>query len=489
MHIKPISEWMLYRLRFVLAYGATIVLLGLLLLLFPDNIPPGMSASEQQSVVTSASVSFTQPSQHVIDLPYHILQKVSVDLLGITPFGVRLPSLILAALTVLCLILTLRRWFQANIALVAGLIIVSSAWFLTLGRLGTPLIMIPFWTSLIVLAATHISQQTKGTPLWKILFGCAVGLSLYTPYMVYLFTAAFLAAFSQPHLRFLIRQASPAGVTIGLFLFALLLVPLGWGIYNNLGIIRTLLAIPTELPEPLAYGSQLLQALSNLANPFANQTGEFITPVLGIASIVLLLFGLYRLLNDFHAIRSHLLLLWVTILVPVAAFTPHNLTAFFVPLMLINTIGLTLVIRYWYRLFPRNPYARAFGLLPLAILVFAIIQFNYERYIYGMLYSEQAGKTFQPDAFLAQAEARQIPATQHLTIVVPASSQPLYQIIANQRPNTIVINSSQAKAAPGTWIVAESQAAQTTKVLKNAPTKLLVNDRKNDALRFRVYQQ
>lgn len=490
MNVRPVTEWALYRLRFVITYTLVAVLVLALIGLFIDRIPGGLGPSEAQSAISSSKLSFTELPSKIIDLPYHALQKLSLEFFGLSPLGVRLPSLVFGALTAWCLALILRRWFQPHIAVVATIIVLTSAWFLSVSRLGAPLVMVPFWTSLLMLAATYSSQQTPHWKAWKVIFGLAAALSLYTPYMAYLFSATLLASFSQPHLRYLIRESSKIGLTIGTLLFAILLVPLGWGIYKDPSAIREILAIPASIPDPIQFAKDLWQAIMAFANPFHNTFGETIAPALSVTMLVLLALGTVRLLSDFHSVRAHLLLIWAGLLVPVIGLTPGNITVLFVPATLVISIGLNQIIRYWYRLFPRNPYARFFGLIPLAILMFTMVSFNYDRYVYGTMYSQQATATFKPDAFLAQRKAAQLPADQPLTIVVSAADQPLYQLIANERPRTAIVNPDQTSDASGTWLVAQNQINAMVPKLGKTPTSVIVTERAGDpGLAFWVYQR
>jgi len=489
MNIRPISEWTLYKHRFLIAYSGLAVLTALLLALYADILPPGLSATEQQSAITSHALSFTElpNAQQVTNLPFHALQKLSLDWLGLTPFGVRLPSLVFAALTIFCLSFIIKRWFKVNVAIIATMIIVTSTWFLSIARLGTPDIMIPFWTSVLILCATYVSQQTKRWHLWKALFGLSAGLALYTPYMAYLFIATLIAAMAQPHLRYLIRQSSKVGLTIGVFFFVALMLPLGWGIYKDPSLIRDIFAIPATIPEPMQFGRDLLQAISNLGWPLNVSSAQMITPLVGFASLTLVVIGGVRLMSDFHSVRAYVLLIWMALLIPIIGFTPGNLTVLFVPVMLVMTIGLNLVVRYWYKLFPFNPYARIFGLVPLFFLIFSIIQFNYQRYTYTMLYSPEAGKMFTTDAFLAQEQANALPRNSPLTIVAKPADQGLYKVISDRRPNTALITGEQQPTRPGAYLVTEDEAAKIAPRLAT-PTKLIVNDRKDNGLRFRFYQ-
>lgn len=491
MNIRPISEWTLYKHRFLIAYSGLAVLTTLLLTLYADFLPPGLSQAEQQSAVASHTLSFTElpAAQQVINLPYHALQKISTEFLGLTPFGVRLPSLIFAGLTALCLSFIIKRWFRVNVAIVATMIIVTSSWFLSISRLGTPDIMIPFWTSALILCATYVSQQTKRWHIWKALFGFSAALALYTPYMAYLFIATLIAAIAQPHLRYLIRQSSKVGLTIGIFFFVALLAPLGWGIYKDPSIIRDIFAIPAIIPEPVQFGRDLLLAISNLGWPFNITASQVITPLVSIAALVLVIIGGIRLLGDFHSVRAYVLLIWLALLIPIIGFNPNNLTVLFVPIMLVMTIGLNLVVRYWYKLFPLNPYARIFGLIPLFIFIFTLMQFNYQRYTFTMLYSPAAGAAFNTDAFLAQKETNKLSADVPLTIIVDEKDQSLYGIIASRRPNTVIATAgSEAAVSASTKLVAESQNGEYTQRTGKTATRLIVNDRKDSGLRFRFYQ-
>jgi hypothetical protein len=488
MNIRPISEWTLYRARFAVVYLVLAAIAVALLSIYLHTVPPGLGPSEQQSVVSSGAVSFTQPPNDIVDLPYHALQKLSVQWLGVTPLGVRLPSLTFGALTVLCVVLLLRRWFKLNVAAAAGLIFITSAWFLSFARLGTPAIMVVFWTSVLMLTATYVSQETKAWKWWRVAFAMSAALSLYTPFMTYLFVAVALATIAQPHLRYLLRESSSGNVVIGGFFFVALLVPLGWGIYHNPSVIRDVLAVPSSLPDPIQFGKELLHAASNLINPYNNTTSEIVTPSLGIVTIMLLLIGGARLLRDVHSVRAHLLLIWAAVLVPIVAFNPTRLEALLLPAELVIAIGLNQIIRYWYRLFPRNPYARLFGLIPLTILVFSIVQFNYQRYMLGMLYSEQAGKTFNQSPFLAQAELNKAAKGKPVTLIVDGANKPLYDLMAARAQATTVATGQNLPDRSGTWLVEAGQISNVAATF-GPPQKLLVNDHATDALRFAVYQR
>lgn len=490
MKLRPVSEWALYRWRFWIAYFLAGAVVGVFMFMRLPIIPPGISAGERASVITSAEVPFDRVPTDVVDIAYHALQKLSVEWLGITPWGVRLPSLVLGALTAIFIFLLLRRWFKPNVAVTAGAVLLTSAWFLSMVRLGTPVIMIPFWTSFLLLSATYVSQQTKNWRLWRVAFIFGGALALYTPYMLYLFIAGFLASLAQPHLRFLLRESSKLSLFIGGFFFLLLLGLLGWGIYNQPDQSWALLAIPQNLPDLVKFGQDLWLAGSSFLNPLNFTIGEIVTPAVNLATLALLLIGGARLLRDFHSIRSHLLLLWGALLLPLIGLNPNNLAVLYVPTMLVVAIGLQQIIRYWYRLFPLNPYARVFGLLPLALLIFSIVQFNYQRYFYGMLYSSQATQVFSRDPWLLQQELSHHPAHEQLTLVVAAEDISFYKLMVPKLPNALVVPGNDLpEGRKGTWIVADSQRKLVGVQRGDSVDNLLVSDAAQNARRFWVIQR
>lgn len=489
MNIRPVSEWIFYKYRYTIAYSLLALVVGIYIVLYSNLIPPGLGPSERQSIISSAQITLTEVPTAVVDLPYHLLQKFSVELLGVTPFGVRLPSMLVGGATAVFVLLILRKWMPNNIAVIAGLLVLTSGWFIGAARLGAPFIMIPFWSSLILLAATYISQQTPHWKWWKVVMAFAAALSLYTPFSVFLFLAAIIAAFAQPHLRFLIRQSSSFHITLGTLLFLLVLVPLGWGLYHNPAQAWQLLAVPANLPDPLQFLKDLWHAISSLANPFNVTFGEHMTPLISVVSALLLAVGVVRLLRDFHAVRAYVLLIWGAVLIPVVGLNPTNLMILMVPIMLGIAIGLQPLLRYWYRLFPLNPYARVFGLIPLTLLIVALVSFNDQRYTFGMIYSEGAKTTFSTDAFLAQKTLNSLDPAATATLVVAEPEQPLYQLIASNRPNTTVVSPAQINLSPGMWVIAEDQIDDVAALPAPIASEVVVNDDKDNALRFRVFQR
>ena len=113
---RKITDYVLYRWRYILGYGVIgLTVVGLLLVAFL-YAPGALSQAEMNSVVNSGNLSLAslesfQPAS-VINLPYHLLQHVSLSLFGVNNLSIKLPSLILGGLSAVGMILLLQMWFR-----------------------------------------------------------------------------------------------------------------------------------------------------------------------------------------------------------------------------------------------------------------------------------------------------------------------------------------------------------------------------------------
>jgi hypothetical protein len=237
-------------------------------------------------------------------------------------------------------------------------------------------------------------------------------------------------------------------------------------------------------------------AASTLINPFRASIGEVIAPLLSIPTIALAIVGLIRTVNDYHSVRSYVLMLWLAVLMPVVGLNPTHLNVLFVPVMLLGAIGMQSLFRYWYDLFPRNPYARIFGLLPLGLLLASVIQFNYQRYFVGVPYARSAVQLYSSDAFLLHDTLASKSFRDERNIVITlADKRPLYQIDKAIAKKLLVMTPAQFMGDPTAKSVIVDESAQPhltdsqRQLLPAATTQLLVNDHKDNALRFRIYSQ
>jgi 4-amino-4-deoxy-L-arabinose transferase-like glycosyltransferase len=400
----------LYRWRYIIGYTLIGLVLVGLLLIAGLYLPGGISPAEQASVIKSDSLTFTDfHSFAIVNLPYYILQAVSIDLFGVHDFSIKLPSLILGFLSAVGLIFLLSRWFRRNIAVLASFIAITTGQFLFVSQSGTPSILYIFWPVILLLLGVLVSRSEKHAFIWKVLFFIAAALSLYTPLSIYPLVAMVLAGFLHPHLRNIIRRLSKVRLVFAIIVAFIIVSPLMYGMVTNPSLALTLLGVPAAFPDFMA---NIVTVGKQYLDFWKPSTTTLMTPVFGLGSMLLIAYGAYRVIRTSNTTQSYLIIAWIICLVPVLLINPGFTSVIFTPLVLILTIGLQSLVRYWYRLFPQNPYARVAGLIPLILLVVALVSSGLDRYVYGYYYQPQTAANFSSDLQILPKDTKQLVVTQ-----------------------------------------------------------------------------
>ncbi len=461
----------IYRWRYVIGYGFVgIILIGLLLVagLF---LPGGISLTEQQAVIKSDSLSFSNfNSFAIVNLPFYALQAVSITLFGVHDFSIKLPSLILGFLSAIGLIFLLSRWFHRNIAILASIIAITTGQFLFISQKGTPSILYVFWPVVLLLFGVLISRAQSYTFIWKVLFFIAAALSLYTPLSIYPLIAMVLAGFLHPHLRTIIRRLSKVKLTVAIILGFIIISPLLYGIFTNPSLALTLLGAPAKFPD---FWANIVTIGKQYVEFWKPSSTTLMTPVFGMGSLLLIAYGAYRVFRTRETTQSYLIIAWILCLIPVLLINPNFTSVIFTPLVLLLAIGLQALISYWYRLFPRNPYARVVGLVPLILLVVALVSSGLDRYAYGYFYEPQTTQNFSNDLELLPANTKRL--------VVTQDQLAFYSAVARHDKNLIVTTTS-----------GDQSFTTTRDAYKQYPgykiTRIITSRNSTDSDRFYVYK-
>jgi len=441
------TSFYIYRFRYWIGYSFVGLLLISLLVFAGLYSPGGVSMLERDAIIKTASISLTDLNSFAVtNLPYHLLQSASINLFGVNDFSIKLPSLILAFISAIGLILLLRRWFNPNIAVLASVIAISTGQFLFIAQNGTPSILYVLWAVLLLLLGTLVAKHVKYSTLWKILFFVVAALSLYTPLSIYALVALAVAAVLHPHLRFILRQLSKPRLLIGFLLGVIITLPLIIGVVRNPELGLAILGVPSTFPDILANIVILAEQYFGFA---LQSTTGLMTPVFGLGSMLIIGFGVYKLIRTRESTQSYLIIIWLACLIPVLIFNPNFTSVTFLPLVLLLATGLGSLLGYWYRLFPFNPYARLAGLLPLVILVGVLILSGLERYVYGYHYDPYTVSNFSQDLRLLPDDTK--------NLVVTADQLPFYSVVASYNDDLSV-----ATTPPPNGIFTATREAKNT---------------------------
>jgi len=201
-----------------------------------------------------------------------------------------------------------------------------------------------------------------------------------------------------------------------------------------------------------------------------------LSPVVNPATAILILIGLYFALTARHSARSYLISIWTIILAFVCLTNTATITILFTPILILTITGLQGLIDTWYALFPKNPYARFFGLIPTSIFVFNLLITNLSVFALSYQYSPQILSAFNQDLgiLLTKTDSNRI-------LVVSKNEEDFYKVLERQGKAKV------KDVAEDNEIVVSKEAYKTTNISdKYRVKKILVSNRKDNSDRFYV---
>lgn len=482
MKTSLLRELILYRYRYIIGYSLFLVCLFGLLLTDIGNIPFGISDREMISSVASNSLNPLAPhAADVINLPYHLLQKASIGLFGLSPFTIRLPSLVLAFLASIVLAFTLHQWFRKGIAILTLLIATTAVPFITMGRTGTASVLYMLLLLVILLGAVKLTTKGTRTFLWKVVVSMAGLLLFYMPLGIYAVLALFIAGVFHPHVRYQIKRTRWWQFVLLVVFAVLLLSPLIYAGFTDPTTFKVLLGIK-ELRQKLELGSLGAAFVSIIRTLFLFHrpaVGDIITPFFNLPFMLFIIFGLVRAVLDRHAARSYLLLIWLSISIPLLIINPEQFALLYVPSLILMAIGIETFLREWYRLFPRNPYARIGALVPLSLIVIGMITIAASRYFYAYYYTDTS-TVYHPELTAVNRTLKPHVSTE---LVVPAKQAAFYDILRSKYPQLSVSTAINSSKANEHIILGTAQSA-----IVGVPDKIVASHLTKNSVLIRVYK-
>lgn len=421
-----VKDYMLYKLRFWIGYGALLIILASVLVFAALYVPGGFTPDEQASALRSASLSLSHPETLlVVDLPYHALQRLSISVFGLSSFSVTLPSLLFGLLAAIGIVLVISRRFSHTVGILTGGIITISAFFISLAATGAPTIMMVFWPVALLTIASFGVNRRKLHPAAVYIGSVVAALSLFTPFSIYILLALFIGGLLHPHIRYLFRKTPTEAIWTGAVVIAAALGIIAYGAYRDIALLTDLVYRSSHfslniLANTILIGTQLV----DFSSTSTTNTG-LLAPVFGLSALTLAGVGVYSLAYWRHSVVSYIVFSWTLMLIPILLLNPTSLALLIVPLTFLVAAGSNYLLRYWYKLFPRNPYARVFALMPVTILFACIILSGVTRYFYAFHYYAPLANAPSHDTSLVEQELRDHPSA---TLLVAPSEKPWYRL-------------------------------------------------------------
>ena len=351
------------------------------------------------SATTSYNLHFSSiTSGDLVDLPYHILQKLSILIFGLTTISIKLPSILIGIALGFLLVLLLNRWFKSNVALLASIISVLSTPFLYLSSTGTPLIMLVFWPTLLLWLGSKIQGEKRPNPIFCFIFAIALLLSVFTPHLIYLAVFIVVFALIHPHLRFTIRNLPLIPLIIASLIILGGLSILTINAFSNHAVLKTIL-----FSEDFSFGNFFTNLKSAFVPFFSwNTTTEsvYLSPLISLPSFFIAFSGLISTRKGFFASRNAIASCLIFFTIILSGFNPDSAILLILPLSILIAHGLRYILEKWYNLFPENPYARIFAIFPISLFIGIIIISDLSHYVYGYRYTPAVANNFSTDLSL-----------------------------------------------------------------------------------------
>ena len=471
----------LYAFRYIVGYGFLIGLLLFIVTVDIGNIPNGLSQAEMSQAVSSNAIHFSWDFGWIINGIYNFIQQLAVEAFGLSRLSLIVPSLIFGTMTIVTFTLTIRHWFRESVAIVATAIVATSVPFVSMLRSGTPDIMVPFWTILLLYGAVRLLVKRDKAFGWKLLIVLAsVGL-LCTPYGIYPLVITFSSALFHPHVRSRVRHIKPHRIVLLVGVAAMGVAPL----------VIHLIMTPSSLSTLV--GSEMIQGFfvhprQNIAAFYdmylhvqkSGFSGTILVPVFNIASLSLMVLGVLRSLKDRFTARSYVLLPWALLTLLTAIVAPTLNVLVLVPASLLIAIGIDTLIVEWYSLFPRNPYARVAGLIPLTILFIGISLGNISHDLNNYAYITNP---FYTQSLQAIQSSLVIEGNHSVTLVTSPSELAFYSILKKEHGLLKVTTSAPKEVTEPVFVIPNSKVSYAA-----VPSRILTSEYKDNSVTLRIYR-
>ena len=393
---KRTKQFFLYRHRIGLGYVVLAFIFFALLSFLPTVAPGGIGQGEMDSAIASSELNrhFIADGD-IINLPYHIIQKVSLHFLGLNLFAIKLPSIIIAVMAGFFIILLLNRWFKNDVAVIGSALTTLSTAFLFLAGNGTPLIMYVFWLALILWLGSKIVGNDRVHPLLVISFFLSLALSAYTPHLLYVAFAIAAAGIIHPHLRFALKQLTFPQLVLSFGIFILAISPLVIGCILRPENIQTLLFTPK-----FSIGA-IVQNISNAFAPFFSFSlvydSIFLAPLFGLATVTLVIIGILASVGKMYMSRNSVVSLLAIYAIFLSGLNGDVAITVIIPIAILTAAGFESIVEKWYSLFPENPYAHLFGIIPMVVIIAMIVGSGLSHFVYGYHYAPRVANNFNND--------------------------------------------------------------------------------------------
>jgi hypothetical protein len=180
--------------------------------------------------------------------------------------------------------------------------------------------------------------------------------------------------------------------------FSIAISPLVIGCFADPSNIRTLLFMDNF---------SLSHFANNIANAYAPffsfslvYDSVFLAPLFGLATVALVIIGVLASVGKMFTSRNTVISLLTIYAIVISGLNGDVAVAIIIPIAILSTAGVESIIEKWYSLFPENPYAHLFGIIPLVTVISMIIGSGLGHFVFGYHYTPRVVDNFSDDIAL-----------------------------------------------------------------------------------------
>ena len=427
---KQIVDLFIYRWRYILGYGSLVLFLIFAIVMAGLYAPGGLSQTEIDALTPITSLSVD--SLAVVNPIYHLIQTAIFWLFGVSLITIKLPTILLSIISSIVIFFLLRRWFKSSVTILTMLITIATSQYLFVAQSATPIITYVLYSALILLFASLILQKTKHQLFWKIGLAASMALSMYSPYFIYINLGLIIVALIHPHTRYhIFRKSQRFNWLVAGIVFITLVLPLIYLATTNHSVINDLLGLASLADFSLISGLKALLFSFFWIEPLV-VNGQ-IVPILDFATLVIVILGLIVSIKNFHMARTYMIGAWILLTLPIVIINPESIALASIPLIILMAIGIETLLGEWYKLFPKNPYARGGGLILIVGMIGVMIVGGIDRFSNGYMYMPSAALQYNTDINLMVNQLNKKPV--RTLVVVDESELNLYNTLAKFHKN------------------------------------------------------
>lgn len=381
-----------------LAFGAALAVAaaGGLLFYRLGTLTHGISGSE--AALLQHGVSLSDIYQNPLNLPLKFLQWLCIGIIHTHHVWLlRLPSAIFGAAALAIFIFLLKRWYGTRTAVFGSALFACSPWFLHASRLTSVDALQLFAVLMIMFTLVHLGRDYMKA--WAF-YGSAIVLSLllYVPGVVWFVAAGLMLQFfdiKEGLKRFSLWWQRALYVVSWLAPLALLIT----AFVHNPSLWRSWLALPAQFAAPIDILKHIGTTMLAFVWQGPGNPAMWLDrmPILNAFVIIMVIVGAYFYACHLLAPRTRLLFIFFITSIVLVALGGLATLSFTIPIVyVVAAAGIGYLLHEWLSVFPRNPLARAAGIILITATLCLSCLYGVRSYFVAWPHNHTTQAAFHP---------------------------------------------------------------------------------------------